>query len=92
MCGQLSVSSSGSPLYISLLQGSNWLGLRKFTLKKDYSHIQVTIDIIRWNPLTWPINNTYSDSISALLTMSKPLTMWITINWKILKEMGIPDH
>ena len=29
---------------------------------------------------------------SALLTMSKPLTVWITINWKILKEMGIPDH
>ena len=24
--------------------------------------------------------------------MSKPLTEWITINWKILKEMGIPDH
>ena len=31
-------------------------------------------------------------SISALLTMSKPLTVWITKNWKILKEMGIPDH
>ena len=31
-------------------------------------------------------------SISALLTMPKPLTMWITTNWKILKEMGIPDH
>src|SRR5574341_802063 len=31
-------------------------------------------------------------SISALLTMSKPLTVWITINWKILKVMGIPDH
>ena len=31
-------------------------------------------------------------SISALLTMSKPLTVWITINWKILPEMGIPDH
>ena len=31
-------------------------------------------------------------SISALLTMPKPLTMWITINWKILKEMRIPDH
>ena len=27
-------------------------------------------------------------SISALLTMPKPLTVWITINWKILKEMG----
>ena len=23
--------------------------------------------------------------------MPKPLTVWITINWKILKEMGIPD-
>ena len=31
-------------------------------------------------------------SISALLTMPKPLTVWITINWKILKEMGLPDH
>ena len=31
-------------------------------------------------------------SISALLTMPKPLTVWITVNWKILKEMGIPDH
>ena len=31
-------------------------------------------------------------SISALLTMPKPLTVWITIHWKILKEMGIPDH
>ena len=65
---------------------------RENLLKKNYSYIQVTIDIIRWNPLTWPINNTYSDSISALLTMSKPLTMWITINWKVLKEMGLPDH
>ena len=26
-------------------------------------------------------------SISALLTMPKPLTVW-----KILKEMGVPDH
>ena len=24
--------------------------------------------------------------------MPKPLTVWMTINWKILKEMGIPDH
>ena len=31
-------------------------------------------------------------SISALLTMPKPLSVWITINWKILKEMGVPDH
>ena len=30
--------------------------------------------------------------ISALLTMPKPLTVWITTNWKILKEMGVPEH
>ena len=32
-------------------------------------------------------------SIYALLTMSKPLTVWITNKlWKILKDMGILDH
>ena len=31
-------------------------------------------------------------SISALLTITKPLTIWITINWKILNKIGIPDH
>ena len=31
-------------------------------------------------------------SISALLTMPKPLTVWIRTNWKILKEKGITDH
>ena len=31
-------------------------------------------------------------SISALVTMPKHLTVWITIYWKILQEMGIPDH
>ena len=34
----------------------------------------------------------FQKSIYALLTMPKPLTVWITINWKILKEMGIPNH
>ena len=28
----------------------------------------------------------------ALLTTLKLLTMWITTNWKIHKEMGTPDH
>ena len=32
-------------------------------------------------------------SISALLTMPKPLTVWITTKlWKILQELGIPDR
>ena len=28
----------------------------------------------------------------SFIDYAKPLTMWIIINWKILKEMGIPDH
>ena len=32
-------------------------------------------------------------STSALLTMPKPLTTWITKKtWKVFQEMGIPDH
>ena len=31
-------------------------------------------------------------SSSVLLTRLKPLAVWITTNWKILQEMGIPDH
>ena len=26
------------------------------------------------------------------MTTLKPFAVWITTNWKILKEMGIPDH
>ena len=31
-------------------------------------------------------------STPAFLIMPKPLTAWLTTNWEILKEMGIPDH
>jgi len=31
-------------------------------------------------------------STSLLLTLPKSLTVWTTTNWKILDEMGIPDH
>ena len=33
-----------------------------------------------------------SRKASAPLTMLKPFMVWITINCKILQEMGIPDH
>ena len=36
--------------------------------------------------------NSRKTSTSASLTTLKPLTMWITTNWKILQETGIPDH
>ena len=28
----------------------------------------------------------------CFMDYAKPLTVWITKSWKILKEMGIPDH
>ena len=31
-------------------------------------------------------------STFALLTVPKPLTVWIKTDWKILKEMGLPDY
>ena len=31
-------------------------------------------------------------SICALLTMPKPLTVWFTVLWKILKEKGMLDY
>ena len=33
-----------------------------------------------------------SRKTSASLTTPKPLTVWITANWKILQEIGIPDY
>ena len=36
-------------------------------------------------------NIIFQINISSL-TMLKPLTPWITINWKILQKIGIPDH
>ena len=31
-------------------------------------------------------------STSALLTMPKPSTVWITTNWKFFQDMGTPGH
>ena len=38
------------------------------------------------------VSESTTSSTSALLTTPKPSTVWITTNWKILKEVGIPDH
>ena len=41
---------------------------------------------------TYKHAHTPQTSTSDVLTMPKPLAVWITTNWKILKEMGIPDY
>ena len=45
---------------------------------------------IRW--IIEKVRDFQKKSTFALVTMPKPLTVWITTNWKILKEMGIPDY
>ena len=37
-------------------------------------------------------DNSKKTSTSASMTTLKPLNVWITTNWKILKEMGKLDH
>ena len=57
------------------------------------------LQLARFHPLLWL--NSIPPPVCAcvclctprfILTMPKPLTMWITTNWKIVKEMRIPDH
>ena len=60
----------------------------KLDLEKEEPEIKLPTSAGSWKKQ----ENFRKTSISALLTMPKPLTVWITINWKNLKEMGIPDH
>ena len=58
-----------------------------FNLGARYLSEMISLDIFlssKYDSLTAPT--------SASLMALKPLTVWITTNWKILKEMGIPDH
>ena len=59
-------------------------GFRKGTGTRDQ------IACIHW--ITEKQRNSRKTSTSASLTTLKPLTMWITTNWKILQEIGIPDR
>ena len=55
--------------------------------KAEEPEIELPTSIGSWKKQ----ENSRKTSISALLTMPKPLTVWITTNWKILKEMRITD-
>ena len=62
VCGQLPTpSNSGLPWRISLLQGTDKVALRKFTLEERCcSSVLSTIDITRRDPFTQPVNHTCS--------------------------------
>ena len=63
VCCQLPMSSTSWLLWwISHFQGTDWPALRKLILEESkLSPAQATLDITRWDPLTWPVNNTCSD-------------------------------
>ena len=56
--------------------------------KAEESEIKLPISAGSWKKQ----ESSRKTSISTLLTTPKPLTVCITTNWKILKEMGIQDH
>ena len=61
--------------------------------KLDLEKAEETRDQI--SNIRWIIKQSKSSkkiSTSALLTMPKPLTVWIKTNWKILQEMRTLDH
>ena len=66
----------------------NFLMFKLVLEKAEEPEIKLPISIGSWKKE----KSFRKASISALLTMPKPFTVWITINWKILKEIGIPDH
>lgn len=61
-CSQLPTPRvSVLPWWISSLQSSDWMALRKFILEERYcSSVQAAIDTAKWDPLTWPVNHTCS--------------------------------
>ena len=58
VCGKLPMSNTSSlPWWVSPLQRSDWMALSKFILEeRSHSSVRDTIDITRWDPLTWLIN------------------------------------
>ena len=73
-------------LYLSL-EKANWIGNRRFR-KGRRSRDQIAN--IHW--IIEKAKDSRKPYTSATLTMLKFLAVWITTNWKILKQMRIPDH
>ena len=62
----------------------------KVVLEKAEEPIRDQIANIRW--IIEKARELQENIYFALLTTPKSLTVWITRNWIILKEMGIQDH
>ena len=90
---QLALISHTSKLMLKILQGRlQWYMNHELPdVQAGFRKGRATRDQIA--NIHWIIKKAREfQNTSALLTVPVPLTVWITTNWKILKEMGIPDH
>ena len=71
-----------------MLETENFQMFRLVLEKAEEPEIKLPTSAGSWKKQ----ENSRITSTSALLTMPKPLAVWIMTNWKILQEMGIPDH
>ena len=82
---------------INLKPGKHIQGYKEKHYEQDYS-IKLDLEKAEEPEIKLPTSagslkkHETSRKTSALLTMPKPLTVWITTNWKILQEMEISDH
>ena len=66
----------------------------------NFQMFNLDLEKVEEPEIKWPTSfgslkkqeNSKETSTFALLTIPKPLTVSITTNWKILKEIGVPDH
>ena len=91
----LALISYASKVMLKILQDrlQQYMNSKPPDIKHEYRKARRTRDQIA--NICWIIKKQESSrktSISALLTMPKPLTVDHNKLWKILKDMGIPDH
>ena len=95
-------NASYYPTIVPILQDSNVM-LKIFQARlqcmrtKNFQMYKLTLEKaeepeIQLLPSQKKQENSRKASTSSSLTMLKSLTVWITINWEILQELGIPAH
>ena len=83
-----------SKVMLQILQGLNSTWTENFQMykpdleKAEEPDITLSTSIGSWEKE----RNSRKTFTSAVLTMLKTLTVWITTNWKIFKKMGILGH
>ena len=74
---------------LSINNSQSWLRLTFIESVMSSSHLAIKLSTSVGSQKKQ--GNSRKTSTSASLTILKPLTVWITTNWKIFEEMGIPD-